>query len=79
MSLDSIDIGSDGYLALHANCAGTKREIDIGWKGMGKRTAESKRHLHERLGRVAQTLQSVQGRKMLKINATYDDGRISGE
>jgi hypothetical protein len=79
MSVGAIDIGNDGYLALYANCAGTKREIDVAWKGMGKRTAESKRHLSERLSRVAQTLQSVQGRKMLKINATYDDGRITGE
>ena len=79
ISVESIDIGSDGYLALHGNCAGTKREIDVAWKGMGKRTAESKRHLYERLSRVAQTLQSGQGRKMVKINATYDDGKISGE
>jgi hypothetical protein len=79
MSVDSIDIGDSAYLGLHANCAGKAREIDVAWKGMGRRTAESRRHLYEKLGQVAQTLQSVQGRKMLKINATYEDGRISGE
>jgi hypothetical protein len=80
MNIENISIDSEEYLSLHAICGETAKDIKLAWKGMGKKTPDSKRRLFEKMSSLVKVNQSDKGRKLSKLNATYDDpGKVTGE
>jgi len=79
ITVDSIDVESEEYLLVNMNHSGVETQVKLSWVGMGRRTPDSKRRLIEKLTFCAQTFLSEQGRRLQKLDATYDGGRIYGE
>jgi len=72
LHVDEVDINNPEYLVLYIPDGEKVKEVDLSWQDMGKLTGESKKRLQEKLLGIVQTLQSPDGRRMLRINATLE-------
>lgn len=73
LQVDSVDISKSAHLTLTLRHEGQRKEVDFSWKGMNARSAESRASLHRELTRLVLALESEQGRKLSRLDATYSD------
>jgi cell division protein FtsQ len=72
LHIDEVEVNNPEYLVLYVPEGNTVKQIDMSWQDMGKRTSESKKKLVEKLSWIIKTLQSEEGRRSLRLNATLD-------
>ncbi|MDD4871939.1 MAG: FtsQ-type POTRA domain-containing protein [Kiritimatiellae bacterium] len=75
LHIDEVEVNNPEYLVLYVPEGDKVKQIDLSWQGMGKRNAESRKKLMEKLSWVIKALQSEEGRRSLRLNATLD-GRV---
>lgn len=72
LRIDEVEVNNPESLVLYVPDAGKVKEVELSWPEMGTRTVESRKKLMERLAWIVKALQSEEGRKALRLNATID-------
>jgi cell division septal protein FtsQ len=78
LHVDEVEVNNSEYVVLYIPDGDKTKEVDLAWKGMGKRTNESRQCLTVKLCDVARALQSEEGRQRSKFNATLDGRLFAG-
>lgn len=74
LQVDTIDVSKGTFLGITLRHNGLRKEIDFSWKGIGAgRTPDVRASLHRELTRLVLALESEQGKKMSRMDATYSD------
>jgi len=76
LRVDAIDVSPEDCLVLYMPHDTVVTEVKAAWNGMGTAAADSKKDLLMKLSWVAQVLQSAQGKKIVKLDATQDGSRL---
>ncbi len=77
LRLEAVDVSAPDHIKLYILCEGSQREILLAWKGMETRSEEGRQAAFKKLCRVAEILQTPEGKKYPKLNA-MSDGDVRG-
>jgi len=77
LRVEAVDVSAPDHLKLTVACDGARKEVLLAWKGMESRSEEARQTVFRKLCRVAEILQTPEGKKYPKLNAMFD-GDVRG-
>ncbi len=73
LHIDEVEVNNPEHITLYVPDGNKVNQITLAWRGMGKRSAESRQLLARKLGRIAEAMQQESGRQRSRFNAVLDD------